>query len=385
MIISMRFAIWTGLILRLIIAVWNSYFGPSFGAELDALTYHRAAALYSVDLDLNKFEFAIGGIYPHILSVFYYLITDSLFLGSLLSCIAWLLSALLLVKIMHLLSFNKTACIKAMLIYALLPSSVLMTAVTLREPYQLLFVNLAVYSILKIYLHRSNFYWLVLFFALIGMGIFHGALLMFGIFILMLVMVLLIYRNRKRLSLRKFVFFTPLIVLTLVYGLSLFTSFSYGFGDGLDKVLSSYNAAILSTSARANYISSVVITGMGDVLLFIPIAFFQYLLEPLPWHVSSSSDVVAFLENILRVWLIWKAFFRLRIVPVLERRPVLLIFILYLILEGIWSLGTGNWGTAMRHHLPSTGLLLVAAFAYSGRRFSRRGNSIQTPFKSVGR
>lgn len=34
---------------------------------------------------------------------------------------------------------------------------------------------------------------------------------------------------------------------------------------------------------------------------------------------------------------------------------------MYLFLELIWSFGTVNWGTALRHHIPSIGLLIVCA------------------------
>jgi hypothetical protein len=47
---------------------------------------------------------------------------------------------------------------------------------------------------------------------------------------------------------------------------------------------------------------------------------------------------------------------------------VLFVFLSYLVIETIWSLGTVNWGTAIRHHLPSIGLLVVVAFAYSANK-----------------
>jgi hypothetical protein len=95
----------------------------------------------------------------------------------------------------------------------------------------------------------------------------------------------------------------------------------------------------------------------------------------MPWKISSIVDVVALLENILRFWLIWNALKYLvgsyRNKPMFvahnyfgHERYILLIFLSYLIMETIWSLGTSNWGTASRHHLPSLGLLLVMGFAY---------------------
>jgi hypothetical protein len=54
------------------------------------------------------------------------------------------------------------------------------------------------------------------------------------------------------------------------------------------------------------------------------------------------------------------------------------VFINYFILELIWSMGTVNWGTALRHHIPSFGLLVIAAFAYSRRKTMRIRSELQT-------
>jgi len=33
-------------------------------------------------------------------------------------------------------------------------------------------------------------------------------------------------------------------------------------------------------------------------------------------------------------------------------------------METFWALGTNNYGTAVRHHMPQMGLLLLSAFFY---------------------
>jgi hypothetical protein len=370
---TIRIAILIGLFLRLFVAMWNSFYGPSFGAEVDAAGFHLIALENAQNPTLD--DFPPGWIYAYVLSLVYYWTTDSLFLGSVLSCFAWLASAALLLKIMRLLSIDKSQQSKAMLIYALLPSSILYTSVTLREAYQLLFVNLAVYSTFKIYLNKSSKHWLVLFCAVIGMGVLHGALFAFGLFIVVATLALLNMFGLKKPSLVKLAFAVPLIALFVFYGLSLFTSFSYKLDDGLGIAIEKYQEGSLSVDARAHYKDSVEISGVVGLLTFIPIAILQYLFEPMPWRISSATDIGLMFENILRAWLIWKAWTGLRNIPVPGRRPVLFVFLSYLILETIWSLGTVNWGTAVRHHIPSMGLLLIAAFAYARTAF-KRGSAI---------
>ena len=131
----------------------------------------------------------------------------------------------------------------------------------------------------------------------------------------------------------------------------------------------------MSAEQRAGYRTDIEINGLGELIISIPSFLFQYLFEPMPWKIASIVDIVALLENMLRFWLIWNAL-KYLVGSYLNKpmfvaynyfgheRCILLIFLSYLIVETIWSLGTSNWGTASRHHLPSLGLLLVMGFAY---------------------
>ena len=367
--------LWLGFFLRLVNAFVNGFYGPSFGASDNAFGFHVWAVEHSQNLVFDVF--VIGHIYPYILGIFYFITTDSLFLGSALSALGWLASAFILVRIMRILSFDMSNQWRVMLIYALIPSSLMYTSVTLREPFQLLFVNLALYAALKIYFHRSLAHWLVLLLAAVCMGALHGALLVSGIFIIVGTLFLAASRNRKGVSFIKVVLVTPIVILCLFYGFSLFTSISYGgrMEDGLSMAVQAYQEGSLAAEQRAAYRTDTKINGLGGLILSTPFFLFQYLFEPMPWKMSSIVDVVVLLENMLRFWLIWNALKYLvgnyRKKPIFVARNffgngrcIFFIFLSYLIMETIWSLGTTNWGTGIRHHLPSIGLLLVASFAY---------------------
>ena len=377
MIYKATLILWLGFFLRLVNAFVNGFYNLSYDASKDSLGFHLMAAEASQNLVFDVF--VLTHIYPYILGIFYFITTDSLFLGSALSALGWLASAFILLRIMRILSFKMSIQWRVMLIYALIPTSLMYTSVTLREPFQLLFINLALYAALKIYFHRSIAHWLVLFLAAVGMGALHGALLASSIFIIVETFFLLTLTNRKGMSFTKVVLVTPIVILCLFYGYSLFTSFSYGGLDtmeaGLSVAVQTYEEGAIGYEGRAIYRTDVEINGLGGLILSIPSFLFQYLFEPMPWKISSIVDVVALLENMLRFWLIWNALKYLvgsyRNKPMFvahnyfgHERCILLIFLSYLIMEIIWSLGTTNWGTAIRHHLPSLGLLLVASFAY---------------------
>jgi hypothetical protein len=204
------------------------------------------------------------------------------------------------------------------------------------------------------------------------MGALHGALIAFGLFILLAAIVFIAMRGRRRVPWSRFVLLAPLIALTFFYGLSVFTEGAYNLNDGLVAAVQAFQEGTIGIDARANYRDSVDLDSVLSLFLFIPYSLLQYLFEPMPWRVSASADLVLTLENILRTWLIWRAGVAIRKIPKLDRRPILFIVLLYLAIETIWAVGTSNWGTAVRHHLPGLGLLIIAAFAYQSGSPLRR-------------
>jgi hypothetical protein len=179
-------------------------------------------------------------------------------------------------------------------------------------------------------------------------------------------------RGRASVAAVKFVLVSPLLVAIAIYGFSLFTGIAYDLDEGLALAVQAFQQESLNIDARANFRTHVEIDGAAGLVISLPVFFFQYMLEPMPWRISATSDAALLLENTLRAWLVWKGWIGLRNTPAPARRPITFVFLSYLVIEIIWSLGATNWGTAARHHLPGMGLLMIAAFVYPSKRF---GNS----------
>lgn len=372
MTININTIILIGFIFRLSIAIWNGFFGPSFGAESDAVSFHETAVFLSKNL--SQAEFSIGWVYTVFLGGVYFFTGDSLFIGSFLSCLAWLISAIFLLRITKILNIERENTRWILLIYAILPSSLLYTSVTLREAYQLLFITLAVYAALKIIINNTKSHWLLLVLSLIGASVLHGALMAFSILFLGFTVLMMVIKNKKKVPWLKITLISPAPIIIMVVGLSFFSDNAYQLEGGLDSAVQSYQEGGLGVEARAHYKTEVAISGVVGLIGFIPVSIFQYLFEPMPWKVSSIVDVPLFVENILRFWLIYLSFKHLRRnTNYYYHRPLFFIFLSYLLIETIWSLGTINWGTASRHHIPSIGLLLITAFALRNKK-TNKGN-----------
>ena len=142
-----------------------------------------------------------------------------------------------------------------------------------------------------------------------------------------------------------------------------------GFEDQYLEGIERYQEGGILTNiqhkANAGYRDEIEIKSDSDLIFFFPTALFQYWFEPMPWRINRIIDAALFFENLLRGYLIWRAFVGIRKISGRGRNVMFFVFFSYLALEFIWSLGTMNWGTAVRHHLPSFGLLVLAAFFYS--------------------
>jgi hypothetical protein len=356
--------IYLGFIIRLIIAVWNGFFGPSFGAEGDALNFHNVA------LDILKYNkdfiFSFGWIYSFFLSYIYNITVESLFIGSFISCITWLISAFYLSKIINTLEIAEGNKIKIFLFYSLMPSSIFYTSVTLREVYQLLFVNMSIYYIIFNTIKFKFVNLIKLLLTLVLLITLHSALIAVALFFILALIWLQSSKTKSYLSLN-FLIGALILIISSQYLLDIISSLSYKLDDGLSLAIQIYQEGSLATEARAHYKDNVVISGIFGLIFFIPINFFQYLFEPMPWRITAPIDIISLIENLIRFYLITYSFINIIKLNNKSYKNKMILFILlsYLAIELIWSLGTTNWGTAMRHHIPSLGLLLIAAFSFS--------------------
>lgn len=364
--------LWVGFLLRLAVAFWNGFYGPSFGAEGDALDQHLLALDFMRGISPRIMR--VDYLYSYVLGLFYSATVTSLFTGSILSCLVWFASARALLVSMDLLAIPLRSQAIAMAPFAFSPSSVLWTGVTMREPYQLLVVSLAGLAALQIGVGRRYRYWLVMIAALVCGGILHGGLLGWGVTLVVTTLVWQLTQKKGFITPGRLAVAAIVAAAVLWGGYRAFRSlYDFPVDRGLAFAVDSYQRGGLSIGVRTDYRTSVAIADNLDLLQFIPVALFQYMFEPMPWRVSSPADLVPVVENMIRAVLVLQALQSLLLLGGEPRRAALVVFIAYLVLETAWALGTFNWGTAARHHIPGLGLLLLVAFAYPRRPLSAVG------------
>ena len=360
----LQIVLWAGVLLRFFSAIWNGLYAPIASTKIDALGFQFYASDYSKNLVMPANFGSEGDIYVRFVGVIYYFFTDSFFLGCVISILVWLVSALILIRSMRLLEIDRRSQACAMCIFSLLPSVVLFTSTTLREAFQLLFVNLTLYSALKIYLKKSKIHLFILPTVVFGMGCLHSVFFVSGFILIISLLILVAFFRRKKLTLIKVLFLAPLTIVPVILWVKLIPRFHYKFSDTVVSVYNTYTVGLVNQGGRSVYKEFVPYNEVWDILLSTPFSLYQYMFEPLPWNVSSYDDLGLLFENIIRIWLVFQVMIGIKKLQLPQFNAVVLTFVFYLIIEGVWALGTANWGTAARHHVPSIGLLVVAAFAH---------------------
>ena len=362
--------IWLGFFSRIVTALFG---GSPWHKQIlaDSYYYHwiasRAVNLGERGLDVTIVQEEANKLYAILLSTLYFLSTDLYFIGCLFSIFVWLLSAYVVKKILELLKADDKTKYLVFLFYAFLPSSILNTSAPMREAFELLFINLIIYSALRVYLNKSSLHWIYIGISCYLLGQFHQGLYAFGGAILLMLTMSIFLRNRRKFPIEGYIFGVPLIIFLSTYALGIFSDQVYDLENGLFFTITTYQEGTLDplNFSRASYEPFTTgIEGLLGLVLFIPTNLFQYLFEPMPWRISSILDIILTFENILRAFLIFVSVRGILKTDIISRRPLLFIFLAFLILETFWSFGTTNWGTASRHHVPGMGLILITGFYF---------------------
>ena len=370
--------IFLGFLLRIILAINNIYLGGIPGAGLDFTAFHIEAITYSNFIDENGifnlnnegFDYRIGWYYSVFLGFVYNIFGESLFLGSFISCLVWLISALIFRNILLKIKTNKNLISPALFIYTFIfPTTIVYTSVTLREVYMLCFVNLILLIFINILNTKKNF------------SISNISNIFFIIVIIFLFMILHranIITSVAVLGLCFFYYFIIKLRLRLGFvvmlGLvSLFFLEYLGIIELLfERILSYQSGHFKDTSRyRASYFEKddIILTtySLLNFVTHVSKNIINYLIQPSILRISNMMDFVLLFENIARITIIIIAISRF--FKKFDNKAIFNIVLLsLLVMEAVYAQSTVNWGTAARHHVQSMGLYLILFF-FPNRNF----------------
>lgn len=354
-----------GLAARVGVGLANAYW--LYLPHLD--DFHHVASFFSTG-EITR-DFGVSYAYAYVLGLVYGVTGPHEIVGYLGSALAWAGAALALDAMLRLLRAAPSARVAALLIFALTPSSIYFGSVIMRDVYELLFITLMMLAALRIYVERDYDAAVPMVLAGAALTLLHKGLMPWSVIAAVSVLACVLAMHRERVAKQALV--AVLVLAFSAFATAMFMRFGYDLSEGVTAAVGSYRDNVQESTPRTLFQLLDQFAASGG-LIGILVGLVQYMLEPVPWHVEGLGDLIVMVENAVRLVLIGMAVWAV-IVDRQRRVPILLLLFVYCCLEGIWSLGTVAWGTAIRHHLTGSALLLVAAFAsfrFEGRGSQRR-------------
>jgi hypothetical protein len=97
----------------------------------------------------------------------------------------------------------------------------------------------------------------------------------------------------------------------------------------------------------------------------VPLRVFYFIASPLPWDVKSAEHLIGAFDAALYTSLVIVMLVNFK--SIRQNRLAFLMFLLFLFLLVGFSLGTGNFGTAVRHRFKLLPLLLILSTPFINR------------------
>ena len=256
-----------------------------------------------------------------------------------------------------------------------IPGSLIFFSVTYRESLQAFFLLLSVWAVMRI-LNRADLRWWILFAgALVSMGLLHKALLLYSLFLVIVTMMFVVFTKQRTLAWWCKAIGVAGIVLcvasVIVWTMPEFLQFFEPAirlidVDILDQITFYRERMVNWGSPRTDYGLFYDWTDWPRTAVTLGSIYLHYLFAPFD-GITRWVDLYAVAEAWMRFVLlavVGVGFFR---IPRGDRKLLLFLLICYLSLTVFWSIGTTNYGQALRHHTMTNWMLFILFTAVVSR------------------
>lgn len=290
-----------------------------------------------------------GDFYERIVAVVYTVLGVRTTYMYLFSYIMSEVTFLLIYRISLEVSWNYDISTMAAMIFYLWPMETIYSVAYLREmTIQCCFATSLLFFVRFLKRNRTWNIVLALLFAYFCAGMHSGMVAVFAGYIA----VFFFYSPRtKEIKITYLRIVLVLCIIIFVYGSGILNSVTGRFNN--ISSIGDVNAKLDLVEANTDYIG--VAESTWGAILQTPLRFFYYIVSPLFWQVRSTGTLSAFfLDGILRDVLIYRIYRNYTMIREYETEYETLFkafFILWIMTDLVFSWGTNNFGTAMRHRL----------------------------------
>lgn len=363
---ELRMLLLISFLVRAALALVHAYIVPLPDSQADAIAFeHIGWELAQGWRAGAPFEFITGAyLYSWVIGLIYFifdrcpLLIQSLnvFFGSLIVYLTAAISREF---------FNTRVMVFSSWVACIFPTLLLYSAITMREVAVVFNFALSVLYFARWLKNNRNYVLIKSMLFLFISGLFHTGIL------LLLTVPLLFWLYRSvgeflRLRMGTFIFniFTGILVLGLI-------AIPFITGMGMEKVGditrvidAEYIGARHEIQARdrAAYLTGLDINTWSDLVIAVPLKTIYFLFAPFPWDISAPIDLLGMVDGLIYLGL---TLVGLKGVLHVRKQHGKFIFwgLMFILAIGIiiFSMGTGNYGTAIRHRAKFAFLLIAIA------------------------
>lgn len=318
---------------------------PLMHSGADSEMYYRWAVRISENLSLLSEK--SGGIYSRLIGRLFYLIGPIRIFAQYINVLLGLMVVMILSEIFYRLRINYRAARIALIVASFFPTSIIMSAIFLREIVPTFFVALSLLFIIKWYQKAEGWQYIILSILFLGIAaMFHSGVIGLLIGYAFLFMFYDIKSKALAMKPRSIAMFAGLSIFLLLFMLQFGDAMFYKFEsiEEMDNLL----ATGMSELGSSSYLKGVQINNPLQFILYAPIRAFYFLYSPLPMNWRGLGDLVGFFIDAL--FYIWVTYYYFKNRKYFKGNPLITALIVAIIGAAlIYGIGVSNAGTAMRH------------------------------------
>lgn len=237
-------------------------------------------------------------------------------------------------------------------VLALFPSLILYSILTLREVYAGFFLLVAILGIVNLYQNGGYKPFLLIFIGFYGATLFHGALLLGGVFFLFILSLSKLKKSVELILVNR-INLESLIVISLIFFIVLFYSSNNFYLPHIGTFDQVTNLSYLTDSIKfrmtgeASYSEWTNINSNFELIYKGFIRSIYFLFSPFIWDIKKPSHFIGFLDGLLYMTLVYLIYLNRKLIWKDKLlRIILLILLFYFVIFGI---GVSNFGAGIRH------------------------------------
>tara|TARA_B110000977_G_scaffold153260_1_gene194741 strand:- start:709 stop:1914 length:1206 start_codon:yes stop_codon:yes gene_type:complete len=358
------------IFLRYSISLYNSYFGPIYGADVDAVDFVDFAShtMPLINIGTEAYLAFLGNVFSYTIR--------STFIANILSVVVTLPYLFFVTWVLEKYSHSvpKSILILFSMILLFLPSMLIFHSISLREAYMISGLALIAFSGFRIIEENLSIRYLFLF--ILGSSLlawFHkGTFIISLLNFVALAYILFIKGNRLVLlsSMASLSFLVLLLGGATIDGRGLEVLFAILSGESMEYV---ENYRLSSEGLQASNTYSIDYD--SNIFIIAIKSFFYYTFGPFIGTSNGFFGLYMSLERLLILIMMLILLFNPSSKSYKnEHVKIVFSLILFFISSLIWSLGTSNYGTGIRHHTVHDFLLYIAVYISFSIRFNKKLN-----------